>query len=408
MAIEKLNSNAEVKEVGDKYLYGNHVRYPIALDHGKGVRVWDKDGNEYLDFLGGIAVNGLGYAHPAVVDALVHSAETITHCTNYFYNEPAVLLAKMLVENSCFDRVLYANSGAEANEALIKLARKYQKDHGHPERYKVLTFYKCFHGRTMATLTATAQRPVQQYFEPLVDGFVYADLNDIESVKKAIQLDQVAAILVEPVQGEGGVNPCKKEFLQQLRDLCDEKGMLLLYDEVQSGMGRLGTLFAYQAFGVEPDAVSMAKALGSGVPIGAIAAKGDAAETLTPGTHGSTFAGNPLVTSVALATVDQFVNHGVLENCQKSGEYLREKLNEIVDKHPKACSVRGMGLLDGLVLEEGMDGHVITDKMLVEKHVIVNCTAGNVLRFIPSLIVTTDDIDEMIQALDETMTELGF
>ena len=405
--IEKFKTNAEVIENGDKYLYGNHVRMPISMERGEGVYVFDKDGNKYLDFVGGIAVNGLGHCHPAIVKCLQERAETILHCSNYFYNEPAVQTAKLIVENSCFEKVLFANSGAEANEGQIKLARKYAVDHGHPERYVVISMLKSFHGRTLATATATGQEIVHnpKWFSPLPEGFRYAEFNNLESVKEQMG-DDVCAILTEPVQGEGGVRPASKEFLQGLRDLCDEKGILLMFDEVQVGSGRTGKLFAHQNYGVEPDTCSMAKALGSGVPIGAVCARGDAAKTLTPGTHGSTFAGGPLACGLAEATLDTMINGGVMENAVKVGEYFRAELRKLQEKHAIITEVRGMGMINGAELANNEIGPQIVNKCF-EKKVLINCTAGNVLRFIPPLIATEAEIDVVVKALDEAMTELG-
>ena len=244
--IKKFTSNAEAIAVADQVLYGNHVRVPIVMDHGQGCWVWDLDGNKYLDFVGGIAVNGLGHCHPAIVKALEERAHTILHCSNYYYNEPAIQTARLIVENSCFEKVLFANSGAEANEGQIKLARKYAVDHGHPERHTIISMIKSFHGRTMATATMTGQTAVHdpRYFSPLPGGFKYAEFNNLDSVKEQLT-DDVCAILTEPVQGEGGVRPATKEFLQGLRDLCDERGILLMFDEVQVGSGRTGKLFAH-------------------------------------------------------------------------------------------------------------------------------------------------------------------
>ena len=405
--IEKFTSNAQAIEAADKYLYGNHVRVPLVMDRGEGCYVYDLDGDKYLDFVGGIAVNGLGHCHPAIVKALEERAETILHCSNYFYNEPAIQTAKLLVENSCFDKVIFANSGAEANEAQIKLARKYAVDHGHPERYVVISMIQSFHGRTLATATATGQEIVHnpKWFSPLPEGFRYAEFNNLESVKEQMG-DDVCAILTEPIQGEGGVHPATKEFLQGLRDLCDEKGILLMYDEVQVGSGRTGKLFAYQNYGVEPDCCSLAKALGSGVPIGAVCAKGDAAKTLTPGTHGSTFAGGPLACALAEATLDEMINNGVIDHAAEAGEYFRAQLSKLQEKYPTAIKeVRGMGMINAIELTMA-DGHPVVDKCFEQK-VLINCTAGNVLRFIPPLIAGKEEIDQVIQALDQSFAQLG-
>ena len=406
--IEKFKSNAEAIAVADKYLYGNHARMPIVMDHGEGAWVWDLDGNKFLDFVGGIAVNGLGHNHPAIVKAL-DRAKGLMHCSNYYYNEPAIQVCKLICENSCFEKVFFANSGAEANEGQIKLARKYAVDHGHPERYVVISMLKSFHGRTLATATATGQEIVHnpKWFSPLLEGFRYAEFNNLESVKEQMG-DDVCAILTEPVQGEGGVRPATKEFLQGLRDLCDEKGILLMFDEVQVGSGRTGKLFAHQNYGVEPDTCSMAKELGSGVPVGAVCARGDAAYTLTPGTHGSTFAGGPLACGLAEATLDTMINGGVMDHAAKVGEYFRAELRKLQEKHPTCITeVRGMGMINGAELANNEVGPQIVNKCF-EKKVLINCTAGNVLRFIPPLIVTEEEVDIVVKAIDEAMTELGY
>lgn len=407
--IERFKSNAEAIAAADKYLYGNHARMPIVMDRGEGTYVYDLDGNKYLDFVGGIAVNGLGHCHPAIVKALKERAETMLHCSNYYYNEPAIQTCKLIVENSCFEKVMFANSGAEANEGQIKLARKYAVDHGHPERYVVISMIKSFHGRTLATATATGQEIVHnpKWFSPLPEGFRYAEFNNLESVKEQMG-DDVCAILTEPVQGEGGVRPASKEFLQGLRDLCDEKGILLMFDEVQVGSGRTGKLFAHQNFGVEPDTCSMAKALGSGVPIGAVCARGDAAKTLTPGTHGSTFAGGPLACGLAAATLDTMINGGVMDNAAKVGEHFRAELRKLAEKHPTLITeVRGLGMINGAELVNNEVGPQIVQKCF-ERKVLINCTAGNVLRFIPPLTASEEEVDIVVKALDEAMTELGF
>ena len=406
--IKRFQSNAEAIVVADQYLYGNHIRVPIVMDRGEGCWVWDLDGNKYLDFVGGIAVNGLGHCHPAIVKALEERAHTMLHCSNYYYNEPAIQTCKLICENSCFEKVMFANSGAEANEGQIKLARKYAVDHGHPERYVVISMLRSFHGRTLATATATGQEVVHnpKWFSPLPEGFRYAEFNNLESVKAQMG-DDVCAILTEPIQGEGGVRPATQEFLEGLREMCDQAGILLMFDEVQVGSGRTGKLFAYQNYGVEPDTCSIAKALGSGVPIGAVCARGEAAKTLTPGTHGSTFAGGPLACGLAMTTLDVMLNGGVLENATKVGEYFRAQLRKLQEKHPKCIKeVRGLGMINGaeLFLE---DGSPVVNKCF-EKKVLINCTAGNVLRFLPPLIATEQEVDVVIQALDEAMTELGY
>lgn len=406
--IEKFHSNAEVIAAADKYLYGNHARMPISIARGEGVWVYDEDGNKYLDFVGGIAVNGLGHCHPAIVACLEERAHTILHCSNYYYNQPAVQTAKLICENSCFEKVLFANSGAEANEGQIKLARKYAVDHGHPERYVIISMIKSFHGRTLATATMTGQEIVHnpKWYSPLPEGFRYAEFNDLESVK-ALMDDKVCAILTEPVQGEGGVRPASKEFLQGLRDLCDEHGILLMFDEVQVGSGRTGKLFAHQNYGVEPDCCSMAKALGSGVPIGAICARGDAAKVLTPGTHGSTFAGGPLACALAMTTLDTMINGGVIDNAAKVGEFFRGELRKLAEKHTSIVKeVRGLGMINGVELANNEIGPKIVEKCF-EKKVLINCTAGNVLRFIPPLIASEEECSLVVKAIDEAMTELG-
>ena len=406
--IKKFESNAEAIAAADQYLYGNHARMPIVMDRGEGCWVWDLDDRKFLDFVGGIAVNGLGHCHPAIVKAMEERAHTMLHCSNYYYNAPAIQVCKMIVENSCFEKVLFANSGAEANEGQIKLARKYAVDHGHPERYVVISMLKSFHGRTLATATATGQEIVHnpKWYSPLPEGFRYAEFNNLESVKEQLD-DKVCAILTEPVQGEGGVRPATQEFLQGLRDICDERGILLMFDEVQVGSGRTGKLFAHQNYGVEPDTCSMAKALGSGVPIGAVCARGDAAGTLTPGTHGSTFAGGPLACGLAAATLDTMLNEGLMDNAVKVGEHFRAELKKMVDKHPGvAKEVRGLGMINGVELTDNEIGPKVVDKCF-EQDVLINCTAGNVLRFIPPLIASEAECDIVVAAVDKALTELG-
>ena len=398
--IEKFKTNAEVIENGDKYLYGNHVRMPLSIERGEGAYVFDKDGNKYLDFIGGIAVNGLGHCHPAIVKCLEERAHTILHCSNYFYNEPAVQTAKLIVENSCFDKVLFANSGAEANEGQIKLARKYAKDHGHPERFVVITMKNSFHGRTLATCTATGQYAVHRYFEPLPSGFRYAEFNNLQSVKDIMD-EYVCAILTEPVQGEGGVRPATQEFLQGLRDLCDEKGILLMFDEVQVGSGRTGKLFAHQNYGVEPDTCSMAKALGGGMPIGAICATEEVSKAFSAGSHGTTFGGHPVSCAAALAEVGELLDRDLAGNAKKVGDYFAAKL----EKLPHVKEVRHQGLLVGVEFDDSLGGVDVKHGCL-DRKLLITAIGAHIIRMIPPLIVTEEDCDKAVAIIEDTIKSL--
>ena len=398
--ITKFKTNQEVIENGDKYLYGNHVRMPIALEGGDGAWVFDKDGNKYLDFVGGIAVNGLGHNHPRIQECLAERAKTILHCSNYFYNEPAVQTAKLIVENSCFDKVLFANSGAEANEGLIKIARKYGNLTG---RNEIISMENSFHGRTLATLAATGRKKYRQGFEPDVPGFSQVPFNDIEALKNAVT-DKTCAIMLEMVQGEGGVIPADPEYLKQVRALCDEKDLLMLCDEVQCGMGRLGTRFAFQSFGVTPDAVSMAKGIANGVPMGAFMAKKKYADLLTVGTHGTTFGGTALAAAAAMAVQEAFDKEGILENCAEMGSYMMEKLTAIGKKYAFVQGVRGKGLMIGLAL--GSTAAPV--QALIQKRNLLVLTAGeNVVRFVPPLNVKKCDVDKALAIVDEALAEFA-
>lgn len=402
---QKFKSNKEVAEAGKKYLMKTFGQYPVAMVRGKGPYVWDLDGKQYIDLLQGIAVNALGHCHPAVVDATVEAAQNITQCSNYFYVESGVRLAKILVENSDFDRVFFSNSGAEANEGAIKLARKYQKQQGHPEKYTVLSLRQSFHGRTLATLTATGQDKSHKGFEPLPEGFNYVEQNNLESVKKAVD-EHTAGIIVEPVMGEGGVRPCTPEFLKGLRELCDEKDLVLIFDEIQVGCGRTGYLFAYQGYGVTPDVITLAKALGNGIPIGAFMARGKFADVLQPGDHGTTFGGNPIVTNAAAAAISTIIEEKLPENARKMGEYLQGKLKGMAKKHPVIKEVRGRGLIIGAELDIPSGGDIVAK--CLDKGLVINCTAGNVLRFVPALNTEKEIYDKALAILEEVLVELGY
>lgn len=366
----------------------------IVLTRGRGARVWDADGREYLDFLAGIAVLNVGHCHPKVVEAIQKQAATLMHVSNLYYNEMQPLLAQALSERSMHGKCFFCNSGAEANEGLIKLARLWGAENG---KYEVVTLRNSFHGRTLATLTATGQEKVKQGFEPLPKGFAYADFNDIESCHAAIG-EKTAAILVEAIQGEGGIRPADPRFLTELRGLCDEKGILLLVDEVQSGMGRTGEWFAYQGYSIEPDAFSLAKALGSGMPMGAVVAGPRLADVFHPGTHATTFGGTPLACAAALATIEVIEEERLLANATAMGSRLLQGMQDIAERYEFTETARGRGLMVGLVLNRPAAD---LQAKLQDRGVLALATAVNVLRMLPPLNVTTAEVDEALEALDK-------
>jgi predicted acetylornithine/succinylornithine family transaminase len=388
----------EVIKLFDKYVIPCYTRKPIVLVRGKGTRVWDAGGKVYLDFIAGIAVLNLGHSHPAIVEAINRQAGLLTHVSNLYYNENQGQLAMKLSEISLQGKCFFCNSGAEANEALIKLARLW----GHEQkRYEVITMKNSFHGRTLATLTATGQNKIQKGFEPLPEGFVLADFNNLESVKSAIT-EKTAAVLVEPVQGEGGVIPAEKEFLKGLRDLCDEKKILLMFDEVQCGMGRTGQWFAYQHYDVIPDAISIAKALAAGLPMGAIVTSPKLADVLQAGKHASTFGGSPFVSAVALAAIKVIEDEGLLKNAAEMGEKFKAGLKLLADKYEHLKEVRGMGLMIGLVLDKPAKE---LEARLMEIGLLSLATADNVIRFLPPLNVKQTEIEEALEIIDDVCAE---
>jgi predicted acetylornithine/succinylornithine family transaminase len=391
-------STDAIKQMHDRYVMPTYAP-GLALVRGKGSKVWDAEGRVYLDFLSGIAVNSLGHCHPAVRKAIARQAGKLIQVSNLYYNELQPRLAKALSERSLGGKCFFCNSGAEANEALIKLARKW----GHPKgKYEVISFAGSFHGRTLATLTATGQDKVQAGFSPLPEGFVRVEFNDIEATRAAVT-DKTAAILVEVVQGEGGVRPVAPEFLSALRSLCDEKGLLLLIDEVQTGMGRTGHWFGYQAHEVEPDAFSLAKGLGGGFPIGAIVTNEKLADVLTVGSHATTFGGTPLACAAALAVVETIEKQDLLAHVRKSGEQFRRKLEKLMKKHPFIQEVRGVGLMIGLVLDRPA-GPLQT--LLQEKGLLALATAGNVVRFLPPLNVTPGQARKAVRIVEKACAAL--
>ena len=372
----------------------------MLFTRGQGSRLWDADGNEYLDFATGIAVCNLGHCHPGVTKAVQEQAEKLVHVSNLYMNEVMPKLAEKLITN-CFDGVVFfCNSGAEANECLTKLARKYGNATG---RNEIISMNDSFHGRTLATLAETGRAKYRKGFEPDTPGFSQVPFNDFEALKNAIT-DKTCAVLLEPVQGEGGIIPADVEYLKKVRALCDEKDILLLFDEVQCGCGRIGTRFAWQSFGVEPDAFGMAKALANGLPMGAVIAKRKFANVLTVGTHASTFGGTALVSAAALAVQEAFDKENVLDNCQKMGEYLRERLAAISKPYSFVKSVRGMGLMIGVVL----DREAGTLSGLCLKQNLVTLTAGEcVLRLLPPLNITKAEADEAVEKIAKAMAELN-
>lgn len=385
--------------MGQQYVMNTYGRLPMALVKGEGAWVWDADGRQFLDFVGGLAVNSLGHAHPKVAEAVCQQVQQLLHCSNLYWIEQQVKLAKVLVENSCADKAFFCNSGAEANEGAIKLARKYAKLHLGPDKYEIITATNSFHGRTLATITATGQDKYQQGFDPLPEGFCYVPYNDLAALKESIG-PHTCAVMLEPVQGEGGVIPATPDYLEGVQALCREKGLLLIFDEVQCGLGRTGKLFSYQHYQVEPDIITLAKALAGGFPIGALLAKEHVAAAFQPGDHASTFGGNPLACAAALAAMETLLQDGLLANTQQVGQYFADKLKQLAEKYTFVQEVRGMGLMLGMELT--IPGKDIVARCL-EQGLLINCTNGNVLRFLPPLIITEQQVDQAIQILDQAM-----
>ena len=389
-------------EKSDKYIMKTYGRYPIVPARGEGCRLWDVDGKEYLDFLGGVAVNNLGHCHPKVVAALQKQAAELIHCSNYYQIPQQIELAELLCNHSFADKAFFCNSGAEANEAAIKLARKYSRDTYGPERYEIITAADSFHGRTMATVSATGQEKVQRFFDPLLHGFKHVPFNDVTALEAAVT-PTTCAIMLEPIQGEGGINMPSPGYFEAVREICDRHGLLLIFDEVQVGMGRTGKLFAYEHFGVIPDIMTLAKALAGGAPIGTMLAKDKFAVAFVPGTHGSTFGGNPLVCAAAIATVRTILEDGLLNRCEEIGEYLTGELETLGKKYPFVKEVRGVGLMIGMALDIPA-GDIV--KKGHDRGVLLNVTHDTVLRFVPALIVTKQEIDAMIAILDGIFAEV--
>jgi acetylornithine aminotransferase len=391
----------EIQENAAEYLMNTYTRLPLIIERGQGCLVYDAEGREYLDCVAGIAVNILGHAHPDIVGAITRQARQLIHTSNLFYTEPQTQMAERLVEHSFADKVFFCNSGAEANEAAIKLARRYAHKTFGPERFEILTTLNSFHGRTLASLTATGQPTLQEGFGPMVPGFRYVPFNNFEILEATIS-PQTAAIMLEPIQAEGGVVVPDVDYMKKVRKLCHERKILLIFDEVQTGMGRTGTLFAYEQFGIQPDIMTLAKGLGGGVPIGACLATDTVAAAFEPGTHASTFGGNPLACAAALKVLDLLIDGGKLDQGRKAGEYLAKGLTKLSEKFSCIRESRGIGLLQGLELT--IDGKSFVMECL-ERRVLINCTMGRVLRFVPPFIISNSQIDRLLAVLSEAFSK---
>jgi acetylornithine aminotransferase len=389
-------------EKADNYIMKTYGRYPLVPVRGQGCYLWDADGKRYLDFLAGVAVNNLGHCHPRVVEAIRKQAGELIHCSNFYHIPQQIELAELLCTRSFADRAFFCNSGAEANEAAIKLARKYSREKFGPDRYEIITALSSFHGRTMATISATGQEKVQRFFDPLLHGFKHVPFNDAAALAAAVT-PTCCAVMLEPIQGEGGVVVPSPEYFREVRAICDRHNLILIFDEVQTGIGRTGTLFAYENFGTAPDIMTLAKALAGGAPIGTMLAREELAASFTPGSHGSTFGGNPLMTATAVAAVRALLEEGVLENAVAMGAYLTERLELLKEKFAVISEVRGIGLLIGAQLT--IPGADIVKKAL-ERGLLINVAQECVLRFVPPLIVSKGEIDEMIGILEEILAEV--
>jgi len=383
----------------DKYVIPNYTRVPKVIVKASGCYMYDADGNEILDMFPGWAVSGIGHCHPKVVEALQKQAEKLLHIDNTFYSEPQGVLSQMLSERAFGGKCFYCNSGAEAIEAALKLARL----HTAPEKFKFITATGSFHGRTFAAVSATAQPKYHEGFLPVVPGFVYVPFNDIDALKEAFD-DETAAVMVEPIQGEGGINAVTPEYLRAIRDLCDKNNAVMILDEVQTGLGRTGKWFGYQHFDIVPDIMTMAKALGGGVAIGAIMTKPEVAASLVPGKHASTFGGNALACAAAIAVIEAIEDENLLKNAIEMGGYTKQKFEQLKQNHSVIDHIRGEGLMLGIQLKA--PGAEIVNKCL-DKNLRINCTQENILRFMPPMIVTKSQIDIAINILDNVLTEIG-
>lgn len=396
-----MSNTEQIINLGKENVMNTYGRLPMALVKGVGTRVWDSEGNSYLDFVTGLAVTSLGHSHPAIVEIIKEQASEILHTSNLYWIPKQARLAKMLTDNTFADKVFFCNSGAEANEAAIKLVRKYaQKNYGE-DKYKIVSLKNSFHGRTLAALSATGQLKYHQGFEPLPIGFSHIEAGNLSELQQAVD-QKTAAVIIEPIQGEGGVHPIPKEFLLSVKELCEKQGALLVFDEVQCGMGRTGKLFAYEWLGVTPDIMTVAKALANGVPIGAVLASAKVADTFQPGDHASTFGGNHLSTAVGCKVMEIMTSEGFLTEVETKSSYFRDKLQELADKYKLEGTVRGLGFMLGLPVQE--KGPEIV-QYCSDKGLLINCVGGTTLRFLPPLTVSMKEIDEALAILEQAFKE---
>ena len=393
----------EYIEKAENTFYKTYNRFPVIFDHGNGVHLYDTDGEEYLDFGAGIAVMGLGYNDPEFSDALKAQADKLLHTSNLFYNVPAVEAGELLLKASDMDKVFFTNSGTEAVEGTLKIARRYayNKDGGHD--HEIIAMNHSFHGRSLGALSVTGNDHYQEPFKPLLPGIKFADFNDLDSVKALIN-EKTCAVIMETVQGEGGIYPADEEFLKGVRALCDEHDMLLILDEIQCGMGRTGYMFAWQKYGVKPDVMTVAKALGNGLPIGAFLAAGKAAAAMSPGDHGTTYGGNPFVTAAAVKVLELFEKRKITEHVKEIGKYLEKKLTELAGRYEIITEQRGLGLIQGL--EFSVPAASVVSRALLEQKLVLMSAGENVIRFVPPLVIEREHVDEMAEKLETVIKGL--
>jgi acetylornithine/N-succinyldiaminopimelate aminotransferase len=395
---------AQLMQWDSEHVMGTYARQPVMFVRGEGARLWDSDGKEYLDFLAGIAVCAVGHCHPRVARAISQQAATLMHLSNLYYNPLQPVLARRLCELTCMERAFFCNSGAEANECAIKIARKWAKTHRGPDCFEIITFERSFHGRTLATVTATAQPKYQEPFAPLPAGFKYLPVGDLHALDEAIH-ERTCAVMIEPIQGETGIHIVPKEFMAAIRALCDESGILMICDEVQSGMGRTGTFLAGAHSGIAPDIVTLAKAIADGVPMGVCLARGEAARTLVPGDHGSTFGGQPLACAAALAVLDVLQEEDLMSHAARVGDRFLASLRRLQQAMPeKIQEARGLGLMVGLELSIPEAKRV--QKEMLARGIVINAIGDTILRFVPPLVVTEADCDRVVQTLEEILQSL--